>query len=311
MATVPAGYVLQPDGTYKSIYSGVTYTSFELGIGIPADLQGNFPWFDEIPALASSITQWLIDGVTADQIPAKVRSTPEYLERFPGMAMRKGNKLNPISEAEYLALERAYYQQFHEFGLYDYIQPSTFRASAAQLIGQDISVQEVNSRLDWAFAAVFDNGREMKDAFQAFYGVNLSDQTLASYFLDPTRGLADIEDQVLTAQVGGEALRFGLSVTRNRADELRRAGITQQLAREGYSDVANEMPTLQRLATIHAFAPLGQEQLEEFFFHQDPLIGKRRSQIFARSLAEFEGSISGRRSQQGGIAELLAGDQTF
>lgn len=308
---VPEGYVLQPDGTYKSIYSGVNYTAWELGVGIPSDFMSLYPWLAEIPNLTKNITQWLIDGIEAAQIPFKVRDTQEYKLRFPGMAMREGNQLNPITEAEYLALERAYYQQFHEFGMYEYIQPSTFRASAAQLIGNDVSVQEVNSRLDWAFAAVFDNGQEMKDAFRMFYGVELSDQTLAGYFLDPTRGLASIEDQVLTAQVGGEALRFGLSVTRNRADELRRAGITQQLAREGFSDVANEMPVLQKLAAIHSFAPLGQDQLEEFFFHQDPTVGKRRSQIFARSLSEFEGSITGRRSQQGGIAELLAGDQTF
>lgn len=233
-AKIPEGYILQPDGTYKSIYSGTNYSAWDLGIGIPEGFMALYPWLDEIPNMTKNITQWLIDGITADQIPFKVRDTQEYQWRFPGMTVRKQQGLNPISEAEYLALERAYYQQLHEFGMYDYLEPNIFRNISAMLIGRDVSVTEVNQRLDWAFAAVYDNGQEMKDAFRTFYGIELTDFSLADYFLNPENGLRQIEDQVLTAQVGGEALRFGLSVNRNRADELRKAGITQQLARKSH-----------------------------------------------------------------------------
>lgn len=324
MAETPEGYTLQADGTYQSHYSGTIYTAEQLGLlnyttntpsglplGTPNDLEGLFPWLAEIPNISRQITQWLTEGLNPQLIPLKVRDTMEYKWRFPGMTVRTANKLNPISEAEYLSLERAYYQQLHSFGLTAYADPTAFGQFAGMLIGKDISVSELNSRLDLAFATVFDTGQQVKDAFQAYYGVTLSDIDLASYFLDPDKGLAEIEDKVLTAQVGGEALRFGLTVSRNRADELRRAGITPELAKAGFADVASEMPQLSRLASIHAFSPLSQTQLEDFFFHEDPTVGKSRAQIFTRALAEFQGSVTGRRTAQGGLAELLATDQTF
>lgn len=322
MGPTPPGYTVNEDGTYKSIYSGTNYTGEQLGLtintgtgvvplGTPTDLEGLFPWLAEIPNITRQITNWLVEGIAPELIPLKVRDTMEYKWRFPGMTERKNRKLNPISEAEYLNLERAIYQQFHQFGLYQYIQPDVFRNMSSMIIGRDVSITELNSRLDLAFATVFDTGQEVKDAFMAYYGVALTEHDLVSYFLDPDKGLAAIEDKVLTARVGAEATRFGLSVTRNRADELRRAGITPELAKEGFANVAAEQPMLRKLAAIHAFAPLTQSQLEDLFFHSDPLVGQQRSELFARSLSEFEGSITGRRSPTGGIAELLAGDRTF
>lgn len=322
MGPTPEGYTVNEDGTYKSIYSGTNYTGEQLGLtvntgtgqvplGTPTDLEGLFPWLAEIPNISRQITTWLTEGIDPTLIPLKVRDTMEYKWRFPGLTERKNHKLNPITEAEYLEYERAIYQQFHQFGLYDYIQPDVFRNMSSMFIGRDVSIAEINSRLDLAFATVYDTGQEVKDAFMAYYGVEINDMMLAHYFLDPDKGLSEIEDKVLTAKVGAEALRFGLSVSRNRADELRRAGITPELAKEGFANVATEQPMLRKLAAIHAFSPISQTQLEDLFFHSDPEVGKLRSQIFATSLAEFEGSITGRRTSTGGIAELLAGDQTF
>jgi hypothetical protein len=280
-----------------------------LGGLTPNDLIGLFPWLGEIPGIEDILRTGLIEGLSPEILAQRVRQSPAYAERFPGMAARKSAGLSAISEAEYLALERGYQQQLQQFGALDLV--GDLRSTFAGWIAKDVSVSELNARLDLGYSAVYDTGAQVKEAFQAYYGITLTDQDILGYFLNPTNGLNQIEDKILTAQVGGEALRFGLSVTRNRADELRRAGITPQLAREGFADVASELPMLKKLASIHSFAPLSQAQLEDFFFHSDPEIGTQRAKIFTRALAEFQGSITGRRTQQGGLAELLATDQSF
>lgn len=295
---------------FAASYAAASTTSTGTGSGLsPIDLMGLFPWMAEIPGIESILQQGLIEGLSPEILAQRVRQSPFYLERFPGMAARKAGGLSAISEAEYLALERGYAAQLRTFGATGLITDS--KATFAGWIAKDVSVSELNSRLDMAYAAVYDTGSQVKAAFQAFYGIALNDQDILGYFLNPDEGLSQIEDKVLTAQVGGEALRFGLSITRVRADELRRAGITPDLAKTGFADVAAELPMLGKLAAIHAFSPLSQTQLENFFFHDDPTVGSKRAQVFTRALAEFQGSITGRRTNQGGLAELLATDQSF
>jgi hypothetical protein len=122
------------------------------------------------------------------------------------------------------------------------------------------------------------------------------------YFLDPEKGTYEIEREVAAAVVGGEALAYGLNISRTRAELFASRGITQQIARQGYSDIAREEPLLKDLANIHRFTPLTQTDLEEFFFHEDAQITERRARVFNTALAEFSGPVAG---TGGGFSELL------
>ena len=125
------------------------------------------------------------------------------------------------------------------------------------------------------------------------------------YFLDPDRGLDIIQDQLAAAQIGGEAFRHGLNVSRTRAEILRREGVTLDLARQGFSDIAREQPVLQRLARIANTTPITQEELEDFFFHEDPDIARRRFQTFDRALSEFQEGGARNVTREGGLGELV------
>lgn len=263
------------------------------------------PWLKELGMpIYRLIVRMITDNEPPDIIVAEVRDTDIYHKRFGGMAVRDRAGYNPISEAEYLALEDGYRQQLREFGVLHFFKDD-FEGLSDGWIGRDVSVSELNRRLDAGQALVSDSEQLVRDAFQTFYGVDISPDTLLLYFLDEKRGLADLEDQVATSIIGGEAFRYGLNITRTRADILRRSGVDENMARQGFSNVARELPTINRLAQIHRFTPLSQQELEGFFFHEDPNVGARRAATFSQAVAEFQGGAPAQRTRAGGLMELL------
>lgn len=263
------------------------------------------PWLRELGGgIYNLLVRLVREEAPTDIIVAEIRDTNAYGRRFGGMAVRERAGYNPINEAEYLALEDGYRQQLREFGVYNYFKED-FETLSDGWIGRDVSVSELNRRLDAGQALVSDSEQLVRSAFQTFYGIDPSPDTLLLYFLDEKRGLAQLEDQVTTATIGGEAFRYGLNITRTRADILRRSGVDENMARQGFSNVARELPTINRLAQIHRFSPLSQQELEGFFFHEDPTIGARRAATFNQAVAEFQGGTTAARSRAGGLMELL------
>jgi hypothetical protein len=263
------------------------------------------PWLRELGlGVYKLITRLITEEAPPDIIVAEVRETAAYRKRFGGMAVREKRGYNPISEAEYLSLEDGYRQQLREFGVLHFFE-SEFDSMTDGWVGGDVSVSELNRRLDAGQALVADSEQMVRDAFQTFYGIDPSPDTLLLYFLNEKRGLAQLEDQVATATIGGEAFRYGLNITRTRADILRRSGVDENMARQGFANIAREMPTINRLAQIHRFSPLSQTELESFFFHEDPEVGARRAATFSQAIAEFQGGTAAQRTRAGGLMELL------
>jgi len=268
-----------------------------------------FPWLRE---LGDEVYNIIVRGVTENQptsvIVQQVRDSNTYRARFKGLTARQAAGLPAISEAEYLQVEAGYLNQLRNFNITGTLGLNTteaFRDWASDLIGKDVSVQELNQRLDRGAALARDSSAFVQDAFRQFYGAPVSEDALLVFFLDPDRGLDIIQDQLAAAQVGGEAFRFGLNITRTRAEILRREGVTADLAREGFADVAREQPVLSRLAQIHRLTPLSQEELEDFFFHQDPNIAARRARTFSTAISEFQEGGARNVTQQGGLGELV------
>lgn len=272
-----------------------------------------YPWLAQ---LGQNITQLMVDqvqvGAPYESIVAQIRQTPEYQQRFPGMNARIQSGYNPITEAEYLALEDAYQSQLRSYGVLGILAPdSTAEKNLfADFIGNDVSVSELNRRLDIGTAIVADMAPTVQTAFKEFYGVEISPDALLTYALDPELGQNVIEDQLAAATIGGEAYRYGLNITRTRAELLRREGVTANIARQGFASVAQEQPMLEKLARIHSFSPLTQNELENFFFHEDPNVGARRARIFTQALADFQGSTAS-LSRQGGLTEFADLNRSF
>ena len=274
-----------------------------------------FPW---LAKLGNEVYNVLVQGVLnndpIDVMVQAVRNTATYKRRFAGMQTRIDAGFPAISEAQYLDIEAGYYTQLRDFNLLGTLGLNTeeaFRNWAAQKIGDDVSVSELNRRLDYAEALANDSSDMLQQTFQEWYGTGVSHNALVTYFLDADRGTAEIENQLAAATIGSEALSRGLNITRTRAEILRREGVTADLARQGFADIAREEPVLKRLAQIQQVTPLSQGQLEEFFFHEDPTVAERRNRVFTQALAQFQ-SVGGTPglTRQGGLSELVDPNRT-
>ena len=274
-----------------------------------------FPWLVD---LGDEIYQTLVNGILNGDPSAviiqKVRDTNSYKTRFAGLAARQTAGLPAINEAAYLELEMGYKNQLRNYnilGTLGLTDETAFRAFAAHQIGGDVSVQEFNFRLDKGVALMRDSSEFIQSAFQEWYGAPVSEDALLVWFLDPDRGVDIIEDQLATATIGGEAFKHGLNISRTRAEILRKEGVTADMARQGFADVAAEEPVLSRLAQIHNTAPLSQQDLENFFFHEDAEVAEKRYRTFSTALSVFQEGGARNVTQQGGLGELVDRKRTF
>ena len=270
-----------------------------------------FPWLAQ---LGNDIFQLVTDLVLADTpaavVASEIRKTDQYKQRFPGMEARASNGLTTITESEYLQTEEAYRGLLRDFGVLGYYGASLeeFQTFAARQLGGDVSPAEMSRRLDAGMAQVIDAGVDVQDAFEQFYGFQPTQELLLLNALDPERGLREIENQLQTVLIGGEALRYGLNITRIRADMLRESGVSREMARTGFADVARETPQLETLARLHSLTPLSQTDLEGFFFHEDPEVQQQRFRLFETALGEFGGGAPQRQTRTGSLTELVDRD---
>ncbi len=296
------------DGQRRGGDNGGGLSDREVSDAVAAILAA-FPWLEELgQAVIDVIVAGIRDAKPNAVITQEIRNTEVYKARFSGLIARQKAGLPAISERAYLEIERGLREQLRQFNLTGALgltDQDAFRAFAADLIGNDVSVSEFNRRLDQGQALMQDSSEFVQQAFEQFYGVRISDDLLLTYFLEPDIGLELIEDQLATAEIGGAAFRFGLNVSQTRAEILRKEGVSGELARQGFASIAQEQPVLGRLAQIHQFTPLSQQELEEFFFHRDPEVATRRARTFSTALAEFQGGGARNVSREGGLGELV------
>ncbi len=271
-----------------------------------------FPWLNQLEGIYDFIVGLVINDTPPEVVASQVRQTEQYKARFPGMSERVGKGYAPITESEYLQLEDSYRGLLREFGVLGYFGSTELdmREFASQQIGSDVSPAEMSRRLDAGFAQVVDSGAAVQEAFEQFYGFKPTEELLLLHALDPDRGIREIENQLQTVLIGGEALRYGLNITRIRSEMLASSGISREMARSGFADVAREQPQLQTLARLHNTAPLSQVDLENFFFHEDPEVQQKRFRVFETALNEFGGAAPAATTQQGGLLELVDRDRS-
>ena len=272
-----------------------------------------FPWLRQLEGIGELLVSFVEQDMPPEAVAAGVRDTDVYRERFVGMESRRAQGLSAISEAAYLDLEEGYRVLLRDFGVGGALAPdvATLREFSAGLIGEDISASELSRRLDAGYAQVRDNGEFVGQAFEQFYGVRPTDEQLLLYALDPDRGIKDIENAVEVSLIGGEAFRYGLNINRTRAEMLKQSGVSQEMARSGFSDIARETPQLETLARLHNRNPLSQQDLESFVFHEDTSVAQERFRIFESALNEFSGQGRAATTESGGLLELVDRDRSL
>jgi hypothetical protein len=246
------------------------------------------------------------------------RYNAPYLQRFSGNATRLKNKMPLLDEATYLQQEMGYEKMFKSYGLKTFANTNQY----AKLIGAAISIDEATARVSLAYDRVLKADPSTLNAFRRFFPM-LGNQDLVAAMLDPDEQLPAMERKVQSAEIGGAALRQGLSselmdttttssMYRNvqagtiGAQSLETAGVSPAAAVARYQTIAAELPTMEKLSSIYGSTlnQYGQREAE-----QDKILGlasakRKQDALIAREEAEFQGTAgtmqgSQKRTSQG------------
>lgn len=178
-----------------------------------------------------------------DQINLELPDQQAYRDRFAAISMREKAGLPQLTPAQYLQYEASLDNELALVGA-----PAAIRAGTAQFrdivtkgLAGDVSINEMQARIEGGYAAVRDAHSSVRDWFGQKFGVQ-GDQALAAYFLAPEHSEATLARMEREAEIGGAAGRAGINVGVETAGQV--AAINPQ------GDVSSQMQRLAELAPL-------------------------------------------------------------
>lgn len=225
---------------------------------------------------------YLNQGYGEQEIEILLQNTPEYQQRFSGNALRIANGLPALSPADYIATEANYLQVLQSYGLSAYGS----QGELADLIGKDVSANELDSRAQIAEQQYENAPDQIKNLWNTYFGTK---GDALAHILDPNIATSTIQNEGTQVAIGGAATMQGLGVSQARAQQLQQAGVTANQAQQGYEQIAYELPTDQSIANRFGTTE-DQTQIENAdLLNQADAVRKRQ-----RLYSEEEGLFSGR-----------------
>jgi hypothetical protein len=303
------------DGTQKTLVtSGNKYKS-TVDVDAYTLLESTFKDYG-LDDLIPDIKRFMEEGLGSNQAAVELRKTTSYINRFRGNEIRRAAGLNVVSEATYLELENSYNETLRAYGLQGYfgvdrkvsqskmadiigndISATEFKdridtvvTRVADIIGNDISATEFKDRIDTVVTRVNNSDPNIKATLKSFYGIK--DDDLVKYFLNPKENLPKLQEKVLSAEIGSEAIKQNLLTDVTSASALAQLGITKAQAREGYQGIANVLPTATKLGQIYDEEGVNytQKTAEEEVFGQLESAKRKRLKLAEKEVGTFSGA---------------------
>jgi len=273
------------------------------------------PAVDSRKVLKAYLTQYKLEGLSEqtynmlaeNQITAEtpidvigelLKDTDVYKTRFSGNVAREAAKQSTYSISEYLQLEDRYKDAMQGSGL-----PSTFYDSPddyAKFIGGDVSVAEVQRRVDEGFKAVNDANPEVVKQLKSLY--NVGDGGIAAYFLDPTKATDMLVKQAAAAGRSAQAqLQAGMQLTSTQAEGLVADNVSTADAKQGFTTIGQSQGLYSNL--IGETGAITQEEQIAGTFGTNQAAAQRIAQRKRQRQAEFTtgGTFT---TTQGGVSGL-------
>lgn len=244
--------------------------------------------------LAESIKGLIEKGVSGAEMLLELRNRPEYQTRFAANNARIANGLRALSEAEYIGLEDAYANLMRKYGLPDwYTAQGQFgtQTNLQKFIANDVSPAEMEDRIQLAVNRLQNGPKEVMDTLRNFFP-NITNGDMLAYILDPKKALPVLQRQVTMAEIGGEATRYGLDTSLQRADELAGLGVTQAQARQGYQAIGGGLERGRQLSGFFNEPEYNQNTAENEIFGAAGAMeaATRRKRLIRQESSAFGGS---------------------
>jgi hypothetical protein len=242
--------------------------------------------------LVPEIKRFMEEGLGSNQAAVELRKTTAYITRFKGNETRRAAGLNVLSEAAYLELENSYNETLRAYGQQGFFGTDRKAAQAkmATIIGNDISATEFKDRIDTVVTRVNNSDPGVKSTLRTFY--NIGDEDLIAYFLSPKENLPKLQQKVLSAEIGSEALKQNLLTDVTTATALAQLGITKEEARKGYAGISEVLPTATKLGQIYDEEGIAYTQTtgEEEVFKQLESAKRKRLKLAEKEVGSFSGA---------------------
>lgn len=252
------------------------------------------------PDLMTSVKNWIIGSYSPDRIKLEIQASPTFKTAFPEYDARIKAGLSPVSPADIINYRQTATKLMKDAGL-----PSGFYDSPDDFVtlmtagNGGISPDELSQRIRGGYTKVQQAPQEVKDAFSEYFGVQ-GDNYLATFFLDPTKGLDTINKALTEAQIGGAGKQYGFNVTQSAAEKYFSQGITDQQARQGFQQ-ANQLKPLAE-ETISEQTNLTNEQLAEAALtggDAEAAVKRRQQERAAAFRPAYGGQGGGAQGQRG------------
>jgi hypothetical protein len=211
--------------------------------------------------LVAAMEKYVRKGYSGDDLWVMVSNDPQYQaaynQRFAANAQRASDGLPQLLPATYIELEQGYRTAMMNRGMPEGLFDS--QDDFTDLIAKDISVNEVEDRLDLALDYInFEGNSGVKKELREIYG--MSDGEMAAYVIDPTKTsdylTRESGKRFRQASVGGAAENSKVSL----ADDLRNeiatmyGGSTWQTtfadSQKKFTSVAEQQPLYKRLGLL-------------------------------------------------------------
>jgi hypothetical protein len=159
-----------------------------------------------------------------------------------------------------------------------------------KFISGDVSPAELEDRISTAQKRVINANPEVTQALKTFYP-GISNGDILAYTLDPSKAIEDIKRKVTAAEIGGAAVRAGMTTSVADAEYLQRYGVTKEQADQGYATIAGGLQRGSQLASMYGESPYTQATAEQEIFNVPGAAEarKQRQKITGLEKATFTG----------------------
>jgi hypothetical protein len=218
--------------------------------------------------LGEWLSQRITAGASEDQIWLELYDQPRFKLMYPEIAAREemqrgsGITMEPLDPEKILSLRSTYRAIMRSWGL-----PETFYTQDDDffnLIVQDVSPDELNSRLETVNDRVRMAPPEVREAFNGVAGIS-GDSALFALFVDPAKAMPELEKLVRTAEAGGAAKRFGFALARTEMERLGGYGVGYGQLTEGFSTLDERRSLFDESLFEEEDYTVGEEGIEAVF----------------------------------------------
>lgn len=272
-------------------------------------------------SLADTLTRMFKMGLTANEALVKMKYdktvdpatgkpwNAAYTLRFAGNEKRLAKGLNALSEAEYIANEDAYAETLRSYGLGNTLSVDRLENEKkfSEYIGNDVSPVEFKDRVSTAADRVINADAGIKDTFKTFYP-NITDNDLIAYFLNPSDTIGKLKEKATAAEIGAAAKAQGLGTNVENAEMLAKYGVDRTAALQGYQQIAEFLPTTEKLSKIYSEWGTNYTQAkgEQEIFKGNEQAAAERRRFKSLERGKFSGD-SGVSSQAGSLTRSTQG----